>query len=171
MHVNVSGNDMHLACPTGNLNISDFSWQLASRLRYTCWDGKHHQQLLDYLVSSSNGLDKIDTTSVARGDGRLPPSRIQQQEQEAQQQKRFWQSKSATIAGAVVGTVVGIVLLSMLMWFIVGRKIMATRKAQSFEKFKDDHSSAVAAPVADADAASSSQADPVNRGNSSSAAI
>lgn len=143
MNVNLSGPDMHLACPKGNYNITDFSWQLASRLRYTCWDGKQQQQqqLLDYLVSPANGLDKIDTTMIARGDGPVDPAYMQAQ----QQKQKFWQSKSAVIAGAVVGAVVGVVLLGLLAWFVVGRRVMATRKAQSFQKFQDDHAAAAAA--------------------------
>lgn len=132
---------MHLACPKGNYNITDFSWQLASRLRYTCWDGKQQQQLLDYLVSPANGLDKIDTTMIARGDGPVDPAYMQAQ----QQKQKFWQSKTAVIAGAVVGVVVGVVLLGLLAWFVVGRRVMATRKAQSFQKFQDDHAAAAAA--------------------------
>jgi hypothetical protein len=157
---------MHLSCPKGNYNITDFAWQLASRMRYTCWDGKHSQQLLDYLVSPANGLDKIDTTSIARGDG---PVQLQQDAA----QRRFWQTKQATIAGAVVGVVVGVVLFSVLIWFIVGRRVLATRKAQSFQKLQDDH---VAAAATTADAAavapsSSTQADPVSRGASNAGAM
>lgn len=175
MHINMTGPDMHLACPKGSYNISDFSWQLASRMRYNCWDGKHHEQLLDYLVSPANGLDKIDTAMIARGDGPTAPAYLQQQEQ---QKQKFWHSKQATIAGAVVGTVVGVVLFSVLLWFIVGRKIMATKKAQSFQKFQDDHVAA-AATTADAAAAAaapqvqltaSTQADPVSRGASNAGA-
>lgn len=144
MAVKLSGPDMHLSCPKGNYNISDFSWQLASRMRYTCFDGKQQQQLLDYLVSPANGLDKIDTTSIARGDGSVPPAYLQDPQNTRQ---KFWQTKTATIAGTVVGTIVGVVLLSVLVWFIVGRRIMASRKAQSFQKFEEDH---VAAATADA---------------------
>lgn len=170
MAIKLTGPDMHLACPKGSYNISDFSWQLASRMRYTCWDGKHSQQLLDYLVSPANGLDKIDTNSIARGDGPVVPAYLQQQ-QEAQ--RRFWQSKQAMIAGAVVGVVVGVVLFSVLIWFIVGRKVMATRKAQSFQKFQDDHVAAAAttADAAPAAPASSTQADPVSRGASNAGAM
>lgn len=145
MAVKLSGPDMRLSCPQGNLNTSNFAWQLASRMRYTCFDGKAQQQLLDYLVSPANGLDKIDTTSIARGDGSAGPA-----SQDPMQKQKFWQSQSATIAGAVVGTVVGVVLFSVLIWFIVGRRIMATRKAQAFQKFEEDH---VAAATADAAAA------------------
>lgn len=169
MAIKLTGPDMHLSCPKGSYNISDFSWQLASRMRYTCWDGKHSQQLLDYLVSPANGLDKIDTNSIARGDGPGTPAYLQEA-----QQRKFWQTKQATIAGAVVGVVVGVVLFSVLIWFIVGRKLLATRKAQSFQKFQDDH---VAATATTADAtpvapASSTQADPVgSRGASNAGAM
>jgi flagellar biosynthesis/type III secretory pathway M-ring protein FliF/YscJ len=165
MAINMTGPDMHLACPKGSYNITDFSWQLASRLRYNCWDGKHHQQLLDYLVSPANGLDKIDTNMIARGDGPIAPAYLQEQ----QQKQKFWQTKQATIAGAVVGVVVGVVLFSVLIWFIVGRRIMATRKAQSFQKYEDDHVAAAAGDTASG-APASTQADPVSRGVSSAGA-
>jgi hypothetical protein len=164
MAVKLSGPDMHLSCPKGNYNISDFSWQLASRMRYTCFDGKQQQQLLDYLVSPANGLDKIDTASIARGDGSIPPAYLQDPQNTRQ---KFWQTKTATIAGAVVGTIVGVVLLSVLVWFIVGRRIMASRKAQSFQKFEEDH---VAAAAADATPANT-EAAPATHGSAAGAAM
>lgn len=156
LHINVTGPDMRLACPKGSYNITDFSWQLASRLRYQCWDGKHQQQLLDYLVSPANGLDKIDISSIARGDGSSGPAQ--------QSQQKIWQSKGAIMAGAIVGAIVGVVLLTGLIWLVVGRKIMAHRKAQSFQKFQDDHTAAVAPTAEGAAASGSTQADPVARG-------
>ena len=155
MHMNMTGPDMRLACPKGSYNITDYSWQLASRMRYTCWDGKQQQQLLDYLVSPSNGLDKIDTSMIVRGDGSAAPAYAQQQGQK----QRFWQSKTAIVAGAAVGAVVGAVLLGLLLWFVVVRKVVATRKAQAFQKFEEDKIAGTAA------SAPSTQADPVARAN------
>jgi hypothetical protein len=165
MNINLSGDDMHLACPPGNLNITDFSWQLASRLRYTCWDGVRHVPLLDLLVSPANGLDKIDTTSIARGDGSTPPASLTEQ----QQRQKPWQTKQAAIAGAVVGAVLGVGVVGALLWFIVGRRLVASRKGQAFKKFQDDHAAAAATAGGDTGPASSTHgAEPINRGNSSS---
>jgi hypothetical protein len=143
--VNVSGADARLYCPPSSYNVSDFGWQLASRLRYTCWDGTANRTawLLDYLVSSANGLDKIDTTSTARGDGSTAPAAIAAAEAAAAGRKR-----AAAIAGGVVGGVGAAVLLGALAWLLAGRRALATHKATSFNKFEDDAAAAAAAPAA-----------------------
>lgn len=138
MTVNMAGPDMRLACPATNLNTTDFAWQLASRLRYTCWDAKSKRSawLLDYLVSPANGLDKIDTTSIARGDGSSGPA--------GQGKPKAWKASSAVIAGAVIGAVAGVAVLGVLAWVLVGRKALAMHKVTSFTKFVDEPASTAA---------------------------
>lgn len=131
MTVKLAGPDMRLTCPPPNFPLSDYAWQLASRLRYQCWDAAANRDtwLLDFLVSPANGADKIDTTSTARGDGSGAPAwQVQQR------------ARTTAIAGGVVGGLVGMALLGGLVWMLVGRRALATHKATSFTKFADDAS-------------------------------
>jgi hypothetical protein len=130
---------MRLACPTTSLSTTDFGWQLASRMRYTCWDGHRSTWLLDYLVSPANGADKIDTTSSARGDGSYAPEFLAARQQRAH---------AAMIAGGVVGAVAGVALLAGLVWLVVSRRALATHRATAFTKFDEDAAAAAASASA-----------------------
>eukprot|EP00775_Hariotina_reticulata_P012359 gene12359-12494_t len=113
--VALTGDNMHLECPDG---------EIASRLRFTCWDGQRQQLLLDYLSSPSNSLDKIDTSSVALGDtGALakagpPPRKL----------------NPGIIAGAVIGALLVVTVLGLASYCLVYKRLVKPKQATAFRK-------------------------------------
>lgn len=126
---------MRLSCPASDITVSDYAWQLAAEQRYKCWNSNnsHTSQLLDQLVSAANGNDKIDTTSMARGDGgNYPFTKMQ--------------ADPKVIAGVVVGVVGGLTLLAVVGYFVVYKRVLRPQaKATKFSKFEDDPIAAAAA--------------------------
>lgn len=126
----LSGPNMHLTCPPGNIVVSDYAWQLAAQQRYTCYNTTESQpnKLLDQLTSAANSNDKIDTTSRARGDGgNYPFTQVHRK------------PDPKVVAGAVVGIIVGLTLLGVVGYFLVYKRVIRPHaKAMAFNKFQDD---------------------------------